>query len=121
MSWVTFDSDTGNLTITPPAFNQDQNMIVYFKSTMTYRIADINYSDESALKLIYIYINAAGWQVDNCETCQTLDYSTCLECSTGYNMSSQASVSSSNVKTTNSCVQNSPQQTNSTDNTTGNW
>ena len=65
MSWVTFDQTTGNLSITPPAYNQDQTITVQLTSTITYTLADYATSNNPIYKTIILNIKAAECQVDN--------------------------------------------------------
>ena len=125
VTWATFDPISGTLTMTPLAYNEIQNITLRLKSTMNYSSSDLESSNNPVYKNIYVEILAAGWQVDNCTTCQTSDYATCEQWDTGFSISHDSIVNSLNITTSNSWVQDTPSQENnttdnSTDSSTGN-
>ena len=71
-----FNSSSGNLTINPPALNQDQTINIYLLSTISY--ADRSYESESnpVYKTLTLNIKKAPCQVQNCDECESNQYDT---------------------------------------------
>ena len=105
IDWWSFNSSTGNLTINPPALNEDQTISIYLLSTISYTNSSYKSENNPIYKTITLNIRKAACQVQNCDTWELNRYDTWKQWRTGYFLNTDTGTSTTGITTNNSCVQ----------------
>ena len=105
IDWTSLNTSTGELTINPPALNQDQSIIISLLSTISYTNSSNRSENNPIYKIITLNINKAPCQVQNCDECETNQYAIWRQWNTGYSISTDTGISTTGITTNNSCAQ----------------